>query len=94
MICIEAGPLSRKLFWPPILEQLCTYSVVTSELACIRFVRALKLKSKKARKLSSVIKMTKKKAVSTHLNVFFLPLSFELFSASFTVKNIDKQRLT
>ena len=53
---------------------------------------ALKLKSK-ARKLSSVIKMTKKKAVSTHLNVFFLPFSIELLSASFTVKNIDKQRL-
>ena len=88
IICIEAGPLSRKLFWPPIIKKLCTYSVVTSLLACIRFVHALKLiKSKKARKLSSVIKMTKKKAVSTHFKVFFfLPFSIGLLSGSFTVK--------
>ena len=96
IICIEAGPLSRKLFWPPIIKKLCTYSVVTSLLAYIRFVHALKLiKSKKARKLSSVIKMTKKKAVSTQLKVFFFS-SFQHWAFTCLVysKNVDKQKLT
>ena len=35
------------------------------------FVHALKLKSKKARELCSVIKMTKNTAVTTHLRTFF-----------------------